>query len=207
MSVIAIEGLIGAGKSTVLKCLEAHYARAPGRVRYEAEPLEAWTLLEQFYQDQTSEAFAFEAQVLCSYAHNKFKASGGDHLVFTERSAASALGVFVPLLERAGHLPVDQVAKLETLHGNLGLKRPDIFVYLDLDIDTCLERLAWRNRGNERSAVTRAYLEALKTAYNDFFNRLGEAPGTPRVVRIEVDPAHSPEIVARQIYDQTYGAY
>lgn len=194
MSVVAIEGLIGAGKSTVMKCLQD----LNPRFRCEPEPLEAWTLLDQFYANQNNEAFAFEAQVLCSYAHKKFKAGPDDHVVFTERSALSAVGVFVPLLRRNGALIEREVDELNRLQMNLGLHQPNTVVYLDLDIDTCLERLAWRNRGTERSAVTRPYLEALKTAYNDYFLAIDN---TVRVERIEVDPSHGPETVARQICD------
>ena len=186
---ISIEGLIGAGKSTVLAKLREAFA-----CDTETEPIEAWTLLDQFYTDQESHAFAFEVQVLCSYKHVRYQRPG----LVMERSAESALRVFAPMLQANKKLSSNGLFDLECMANALGLRSPDVVVFLDLDVLTCMERLRWRNRDAERRAVTVEYLEQLRQFYLDyleFVRRSGR-----RVIMVHVDRSHTPDDIAASVH-------
>lgn len=155
---IAIEGLIGVGKSTVLNQL------AGQGYRVELEPLSDWSLLQQFYANQHANATAFEAQVLASYCHNKF--SNPDMLM--ERSPDTAFGVFATMLHQQGRLEGSGMALLRHMYSVLPIYKADAFVYIHAPVDVCLARMQWRNRGSE-SGVGPEYLDQLNTAYKHFF--------------------------------------
>jgi len=183
---IAIEGLIGVGKSTVLDILRNEY-----KLHVEPEPLNAWTLLPQFYEDQPREAFAFELQVLCSYCHTAF----ADNAII-ERSPDTARHVFVPMLYRDKCLTDQQFHLLHDVADRMpSLKSADAFVYLRAPVHVCIQRLAWRNRGNEAHTVTDSYLQRLSDAYDVFFDTAKKP-----VVILDLDGTEGPQEVARQTY-------
>lgn len=184
---IAIEGLIGVGKSTVLDILRNKYM-----LHVEPEPLDAWTLLPQFYRNKPYEAFAFEMQVLSSYCHSNFSGS-----IVMERSPDTAKDVFVPMLYRDGSLTSTQYQLLNQAAAAMpSLNWADAFVYIRAPTHVCLQRLAWRNRGNESSSVTETYLQRLSEAYDAFFDAARKT-----VVILDLDGTEGPEEVARQVHE------
>lgn len=176
---IAVEGLIGVGKSTVMERLQ-HFAVRP-------EPIASWTLLPQFYKQRGENALAFELQVLCSYCHEDFDAGN----IVMERSPDSALGVFVPMLVGEGSLDAQALGLLHAAAAALPLKRADAFVYICAPAHVCMQRLAWRNRSEESRAVTAAYLAQLEAAYANFF-----ATATVPVETVLLDGTETPEQAA-----------
>ena len=132
--VVAIEGLIGVGKSTVLRELE----RRGHSVEF--EQVDHWTLLPKMYATQAQDSEAaegirtlFEIQIICSLASR----SATD---FTERSIESAMDIFMPLLVKDEDMKslIRSVASLAQHRG----APPSLYVYLDADVDLCLQRLS-----------------------------------------------------------------
>ena len=100
---VTIDGLIGAGKSTLLKCLK------DGRYKVTPEPVQEWSLLPKYYEDNERWCFTFQVQILLSMA--KAYTGGG----IMERSPVSALA-FIMLNKELGNLTEEEMKIYEDLH-------------------------------------------------------------------------------------------
>jgi deoxyadenosine/deoxycytidine kinase len=150
---VALEGNIGAGKSSVTAELQARGYRVA------AEPVAAWTLLPKFYAEPQRYAFALQTQILTSCA-----ALDDGRALITERSAEASLHVFGASLLRQGQITEAQRALLSDLYDALRLTPTELVVNLDTRVDICLARIAQRGRPCE-AGITREYLEALRGQY------------------------------------------
>lgn len=208
---VALEGLIGVGKSTVLSILQKDYGYdvAP-------EPVDQWTLLEQFYEDRPRYAMAFETQVLCSYAHKSFHAARApqapkpsatacgsacsctEAALILERSPDSAYWVFANMLHKQGHISEADFETLGALYRSLPLAHVDKVIYISAPVEVCMQRLAWRDRANETSKVSEAYLSDLHTRYLEW---LSESPLKFKLVSLTglESPAEVAALVAEAI--------
>jgi deoxyadenosine/deoxycytidine kinase len=181
---IALEGLIGIGKSTALSILQSRYKTA-------YEPLDAWTLLNQFYADKTENALAFEVQILCSYCHSLFEVSNS--VLLMERSPDSAINVFAKSLLQDGHLTKEQYSLIQTCYETMPVKKADAIIFLDLEPSVCLERIQERNRHAE-TTLTLETLVALRSAYLEFIKRAQ----IPSAI-IHLEKQDTPYVVAQKI--------
>ena len=179
---ISLEGNVGVGKSTVLRELE----RRGVRVHFEA--VDHWTLLEPFYRDPQRFGFAFQAQVLTSYAATPPLTQ------IVERSAEAALGVFVPLAQENGHLNPNDVLHLRGLADALPLPPIHRCVFLVASPELCLRRIAWRHRDGEER-ITLQYLQQLDAAYARFIETI---PDNRKLV-LYIQEHDSPVAIADRI--------
>jgi deoxyadenosine/deoxycytidine kinase len=172
---VAIEGSIGAGKSSLLGEISSR--------GYEVfkEPVEAWTLLANFYSDIQNYALPLQLQNMASYAPLAHRPTQ-NNLVISERSPHTALGVFIPLLQKQGALSSDDVDFLKTAFKKISLPVPDVIVYLQASSSLSMERIAQRNREGE-GAVTEGYLRDLTCEYARYLTEMS-AQGT-QIFRID----------------------
>jgi deoxyadenosine/deoxycytidine kinase len=95
-------------------------------------------------------------------------------VIFVDRSMAADAYVFCRgLYERGVIGSKDWYAYL---YGVEALRRkyptlfdPDLLVYLHGDVDTCMHRIALRNRAGEKSGYDRAYLESIESRYKHLY--------------------------------------
>lgn len=149
---ISIEGNVGVGKSTVLRELR-------GSIR--EERVDAWTLLPAFYRNSRKYAFAFQLQVLASYADADVD--------FLERSARSAYQVFASILHAEGFLDDSEMQILKTVSEHLPSSQNHI--YLRLPAAKCLERINKRARNGEES-ISLEYLLKLEARHDAIFSNV-----------------------------------
>ena len=112
--IIAVEGNLGSGKSTVLAELQHRgYTVVP-------EPVSAWApMLERMYADPARWTLTFQTQVLAHYAEVERRYADVAGPVFVERSPVSAL-VFVSLATHRNALTVDELTVYMELHAAIG---------------------------------------------------------------------------------------
>ena len=182
MSLCSLEGNVGVGKSTVLRELEKR------GVRVHQEAVEHWTLLERFYKDPVTFSFAFQNQVLSSYAATPPETQ------LVERCADIALGVFVPMLQERDSLTEEEVTLLHEIKEALPLRPIRKFIYLQADVDLCMQRIAWRSRGGEE-AISKQYLKDLDSQYMRFFETLDASRYTIVTVTEDLTPTQVAELV------------
>ena len=173
---IAIEGVIGVGKTTLARLM---------RDSLEAELLlevfEENPFLSDFYADR--ERYAFQTQVffLLSRYRQQYRVIGPtlSHSPLISDYSFAKDRLFAHL-----NLSNDELNMYERVHSVLAEKipMPDLIVYLRASVDTLMDRIAMRDRPYER-AMSREYIGDLRLAYERFFSDYTDAP----VLAIDTD--------------------
>jgi deoxyadenosine/deoxycytidine kinase len=166
---IAIEGVIGAGKTALAKKLKSRLDSKLVLEQFEANPF-----LENFYNDR--KRFAFQTQMF--FLINRFKQQEelNQEDLFTNYIVGDYIfdkdKIFAYL-----NLAGEELKLYETVFPLLSrnLRKPDLVVYLQSSLDRLMFNIKKRSRAVERN-LTRSYIEELSNAYNHFFFRYNSTP-------------------------------
>ena len=172
--IYALEGNIGAGKTTVLKMLAKNFKD----VEFVEEPVKEWqnlggmNLLDSFYSNPQRWGFSFEFYSMLTKIQALLKAADSDKpIIIIERSILSNK-VFMDLSNELGKLDKMEYCMLMNIY-NFYLQNiyPQIsgILYLDTPVDECMKRITKRNWGEE-CGIERSYLEALKRKFDELAN-------------------------------------
>jgi len=166
---IAVEGPIGAGKTTLANTLVERFG---GRLI--TEPVEENPFLGSFYEDRRKHAFQTQLFFLLSRFQQQQQLFQQD--LFNQITVADYLfakdRIFAAL-----NLDANELALYEQVYALIGGRtvRPDLVIYLQARHEVLLARIRRRGRVIERN-LDSEYLETLSKAYNDFFFHYEEAP-------------------------------
>lgn len=170
---IAIEGVIGVGKTTLARLLQPRFQANLLLEAFEENPF-----LASFYADRARYAFQTQVFFLLS-RYRQFRQAeallaGGQALISDYTFEKDRL--FARL-----NLSGDEWEVYLQLHRALAEKMPapDLVVYLRADTDCLMRRIALRDRPYERN-MDREYIEALNRAYDEQF--LAPRQGPPVLV-------------------------
>ncbi|HTX92852.1 MAG TPA: deoxynucleoside kinase [Anaerolineales bacterium] len=184
---IAIEGVIGVGKTTLARLLQPAFESEILLEVFEENPF-----LSDFYADR--ERYAFQTQIffLLSRYHQQRRAV--TEILATGKSLISDYTFAKDSLFARINLKGDEHDMYCKVHEALAEKitLPDLLVYLRANTDTLMGRIAMRDRSYERN-MDRGYIDLLNRTYEDFFSRPYD--NTP-VLTIDTDPldfVHYPE--------------
>jgi len=166
---IAIEGVIGAGKTSLAKRIGEHLSAKSIFEQFENNPF-----LEKFYIDR--KRFAFQTQMF--FLINRFKQQQELHQedLFSEHLVCDYIfekdRIFAYM-----NLSKDELNLYESIYPLLAraLRKPDLVIFLQSSVDRLVYNIKKRNRKVER-AITRNYLEELSEAYNHYFFRYNSTP-------------------------------
>jgi len=166
---IAVEGVIGAGKSALAKKLKSKLESKLILEQFEANPF-----LENFYSDR--KRFAFQTQMF--FLINRFKQQEelNQEDLFTNFIVCDYIfdkdKIFAYL-----NLSAEELKLYESIFPLLSrnLRKPDLVVYLQSSLDRLMFNIKKRGRAIERN-LTRNYIEELSDAYNHFFFRYNSTP-------------------------------
>lgn len=163
---IAIEGLIGAGKTTLAKRL----AQARG-ARLVLEEFDDNPFLPRFYAEPERYGFAVELSFLAQ-RYRQLKRTTEQDLFDPLTIADYSLGK--SLVFASVTLNADENSLFLDLYRIMygDLPRPQLIVYLHLPMPLVLERIASRGRTYEQ-AIQITYLEQLQQRYLDHLQKLG----------------------------------
>lgn len=174
---IAIEGVIGVGKTTLARLLQSTF-----KAQVLLEVFEENPFLASFYTDR--ERYAFQTQIfflLSRYHQQKAVPTllkSGDHLIsdYTFEKDCLFAGI---------NLAGDEYDVYYQVHEALAEKipLPDLIVYLRADTDILMQRIANRDRPYERN-MERDYIGQLNQAYEDFF---GESHNGSQILVIDTN--------------------
>jgi deoxyguanosine kinase len=160
---IAIEGVIGVGKTTLARLLQPAFQAGLMLEVFEENPF-----LSDFYADRQRYAFQTQIFFLLSRYHQQ------------RRTVAEQIGLFENLIadytfEKDAlfariNLKGDELEMYYRVHEALAEKIviPNLIVYLRADTDILMQRITTRDRPYERN-MERAYIEELNQAYESFF--------------------------------------
>ena len=164
--IYALEGNIGAGKTTILKMIAKHFKD----VEFVEEPVKEWqnlggmNLLDSFYSNPQRWGFSFEFYSMLTKIQALLKAADSDKpIIIIERSILSNK-IFMDLSNELGKLDkMEYCMLMNTYDFYLQNIYPQLsgIIYLDTPVDECIKRITKRNRGEECN-IEKSYLEAIK---------------------------------------------
>jgi deoxyguanosine kinase len=166
---IAVEGPIGAGKTSLAKRL----AESMSADLLLEDVLEN-PFLERFYRD--GQSAALPAQMFFLFARARQMEDLRQSDMFATVKVSDYLfakdNIFAEL-----NLTADELALYQQVVTSLNIDAPipDLVIYLQASVDSLLHRIARRGIGFER-AINRRYLEKLTDSYARFFHAYNDGP-------------------------------
>ncbi len=161
---IAIEGVIGVGKTTLARLLQPGLASELLLEVFEENPF-----LSSFYADRAR--YAFQTQMFFLLSRYRQQRSTIPVTMAEGSSLISDYTFDKDALFAGINLQGDELEMYYRIHEALAEKipSPDLVVYLRASTDTLMQRIAFRDRPYER-VMERSYIEELNQAYDKFFN-------------------------------------
>jgi deoxyguanosine kinase len=162
---IAIEGVIGVGKTTLARQLQPAFEADLLLEVFEENPF-----LSDFYSDRARYAFQTQIFFLLSRYHQQRR--GVKTILEAGQSLLSDYTFAKDSLFARINLKGDELEMYKRVHQALAEKisMPDLLVYLSADTDVLMQRIALRDRSYERN-IERSYIEELNRAYEEFFSK------------------------------------
>jgi len=162
---VAIEGVIGVGKTTLARLLQPSFNADILLEVFEENPF-----LSDFYADR--ERYAFQTQIFFLLSRYHQQRRGVTGFLAAGKSLISDYTFAKDALFARINLKGDELEMYRRVHEALAEKitMPDLLVYLRADTDTLMQRIAMRDRSYERN-MERAYIDELNHAYDDFFSK------------------------------------
>lgn len=184
---VAIEGVIGVGKTTLARLL---------RPMLEAEILleifEENPFLSDFYGDR--ERYAFQTQIFFLLSRYHQQRRTVPDLLAAGKSLISDYTFSKDALFAGINLSGDELDVYHKVHEALGEKipKPDLVVFLRASTDVLMRRIAQRDRSYERN-MEPDYIDRLNHAYETFFSRSYTSSPLLAIDTNPLDIVHNPE--------------
>lgn len=166
---IAVEGVIGAGKTSL-----AHKISKKLDCKLINEEFESNPFLEKFYDDRRR--YAFQTQMF--FLINRFKQQQN----LQQEDLFSKYTISDYIFEKDQIFAYLNLSKEElSLYENIfpllqrELRKPDLVIFLQSSVDRLMYNIKKRGRNIERN-ITKSYLTELSEAYNDFFFKYNNSP-------------------------------
>ncbi len=161
---LAIEGVIGVGKTTLARLLQLAF-----KAELLLEVFEENPFLSSFYSDR--ERYAFQTQIFFLLSRYHQQRRFVPQVISAGKSMLSDYTFQKDALFARINLSGDELEMYYRVHEALAEKipSPDLIVYLKADTDTLMERIAMRDRPYERQ-MERGYIDQLNQSYDQFFS-------------------------------------
>ena len=160
---MAIEGVIGVGKTTLARLLQPAFQAEMLLEVFEENPF-----LSDFYADR--ERYAFQTQIFFLLSRYHQQRRGVPAILSQGKSLLADYTFEKDALFASINLRGDELEMYHRVHEALAEKilAPDLVLYLRADTDVLMQRIALRDRTYERN-MERAYIHALNQAYDHYY--------------------------------------
>ncbi len=160
---IAIEGVIGVGKTTLARLIHKVFQADLLMEVFEENPF-----LSDFYGDR--QRYAFQTQIFFLLSRYHQQNNTIPQVLRTGNSIISDYTFDKDSLFARINLKGDELEMYYKVHEALAEKipKPNLVVYLRASTEVLMQRIAHRDRSYER-AMERAYIDELNQAYEAFF--------------------------------------
>jgi len=162
---VAIEGVIGVGKTTLARLMQSRFEADLLLEIFEENPF-----LSDFYADR--QRYAFQTQIFFLLSRYRQQNSAVPEILAAGRNVLADYTFSKDALFARINLKGDELEMYYKVHEALGEKipKPDLIVYLRAETDALMQRITLRDRSYERQ-MERAYIAELNDVYEDFFSR------------------------------------
>jgi deoxyadenosine/deoxycytidine kinase len=166
---IAIEGVIGAGKTSLAKILSNKFHAGTILEKFEENPF-----LEKFYSDPAKYAFHTQIYFLMSRYRQQREIAQID--LFKSRAITDYLFIKDRIFAEI-NLNEDEFTLYDKIYRLIerDIPVPDLVIYLQAEPEFLYKRIKHRNRNFERE-IEYEYVEKLCEAYNTFFFHYNTSP-------------------------------
>jgi deoxyguanosine kinase len=166
---IAIEGVIGVGKTTLATILSERLD-----AQLQVEEVEENPFLSKFYGDMRG--YAFQTQIFFLLSRYRQQMELTQASLFAQKVVSDYIFAKDRIFAYI-NLNDDELMLYEKLVKILekDIAKPDVVVYLQAGTDTLMERICKRGRPFEKN-MPQDYIETLNQAYNHFFFHYEETP-------------------------------
>lgn len=164
---IAVEGVIGVGKTTLTRLLANRWKAEICLEEFETNPF----LTGGFYKDTAEKAFNTEIFFLLSRFRQQQKMAPASSVLLTDYVFDKNL-IFAEM-----NLSAEDMQIYKSVYDRFSAETPapDLVVLLQADLETLMRRIYFRDREFERS-ISPAYIEKLMNAYYRYFSAYSKAP-------------------------------
>lgn len=184
---VAIEGVIGVGKTTLARLLQPHFDAELLLEVFEENPF-----LSNFYSDRAR--YAFQTQIFFLLSRYRQQLNTVPELLSNRKNLLSDYTFAKDALFAGINLEGDELDMYNKVHEALGEKipNPDLIVYLQASTDVLMQRIAFRDRPYERD-IERVYIEKLNEAYENFFSTSYESVPVLKINSNSLNIVQTPE--------------
>lgn len=176
---IVVDGIIGAGKTTVARMIADHLD-IPMFEELKNDDTEnslEHRMLNRFYADQDR----WSAIIQVMFLNERFRdlktieASGENAIL--DRSIYGD-EIFAKTINKRGSMADDELRIYQELLHNMlqHINPPQLLIYLDVTVDTALERIQERSRGTEAEMIPRDYMVDLRDTYEEWYSHFDLCP-------------------------------
>jgi deoxyguanosine kinase len=160
---VAIEGVIGVGKTTLARLLQPAFQSALVLEVFEENPF-----LSDFYSDR--QRYAFQTQIFFLLSRYYQQRRSVPEILKRDEPLITDYTFAKDALFARINLSGDELEMYYRVHDALAEKipLPNLIVYLRADTDVLMQRIASRDRPYERN-MEREYIDQLNHAYDSFF--------------------------------------
>ena len=166
---IAVEGAIGAGKTSLVNLLEQQYS-----ARVILEENDSNPFIAKFYEDQ--ETYSFQTQIF--FLLSRYN----QYIELAQRDLFNSVVVIDYLFQRDKifaqlNLEDHEYRLYEQIYNLISSKapKPDLVIFLQANTEVLLERVSKRGREYE-SFMDPDYLDSVNKAFNNFFFYYSDTP-------------------------------
>lgn len=194
---IAIEGVIGAGKTSLAQILAERNGARLVLEQFEENPF-----LPKFYENRKRFAFQTQLAFLASRFKQQQRVTGRE--LFDDFIISDYIFEKDRIFARL-NLDEDEMGLYDNIFGIMtGISaKPDLVIYLQSTVERLMRNIEKRGRAYEKH-ITADYLQELSDSYNRFFYHFDKAP-LMIINAAEIDFVNNPShlsYIEEQIFDQ-----
>ena len=184
---LAIEGVIGVGKTTLARTLQSIF-----NTQLLLEVFEENPFLSDFYSDRAR--YAFQTQIFFLLSRYRQQRANVPQLLAQGVNLISDYTFEKDSLFARINLAGDELNMYQKVHEALAEKipLPNLVVYMRASTNVLMRRIAMRDRTYERN-IERKYIDELNHAYDDFFTGFSKSCPTLIIESDNLDFVARPE--------------
>lgn len=184
---LAIEGVIGVGKTTLARLLQPAFKSELLLEVFEENPF-----LSDFYSDRSR--YAFQTQLFFLLSRYRQQRSSVPQILSQGVDLIADYTFEKDSLFARINLSGDELNMYHRVHEALAEKipAPNLIVYLRASTEVLMQRIAKRDRSYERN-MEQGYIDELNRAYDEFFSRYYKAGPTLTIESNSLDFVARPE--------------